>query len=244
MPEGRLIKRKITMSRRLNKLPLQCRYLMREFIIWVDKEGRLDGDPHWINREFFCGDLDDYKDEQVAEWLKLLHGTKKNGSGLIELYEVDGVQYIWLPGFIEEQNKTWYHGARNSEAESSIPPPPSASEKRKAAVKPAEEIYPTPFEKELYEVCLTMKGWEAQRNEDLSWLRELTKDFQNVTVGLLKQCRDKGNDDPQGKGAWRNRMRNWLKHDIQYSKEVKGGKSGKHPRQLTPREGYTESDNS
>lgn len=127
MPESRLIKRKITMSRRLNKLPLECRYLMREFILWVDKEGRLDGDPHWINRKFFCGDTDNYTDEQVAEFLQLLHDSKKNGAGLIELYKVDGVQYLWLPGFEGEQSKSWVTWTKPKEAESSIPKPQSAS---------------------------------------------------------------------------------------------------------------------
>ena len=100
MPEGRLIKRKITRSRRLNKLPLECRYLMREFILWGDREGRLVADPHWVNREFFCGDTDNYTDEQVKDYLQMLHDSRE-----IELYEVDGKQYLWVPEFDGEQSK-------------------------------------------------------------------------------------------------------------------------------------------
>lgn len=230
MPEGRLIKRKITRSRRLNQLPLECRYLMREFILSVDKEGRLDGDPHWIKREFFCGDLDDYTDEQVAGWLKLLHDSKKNGLGLIELYEVDGVQYLWLPGFLGEQSKTWLHGARLREAESSIPPPPTIKERRSLSktvetkAPEGEALIPTPFEIELQGVIKTLPNWEYQEQEDLAWLRALTEEYQNVTVATLKACRDYFSDKKKvTTGSWKNRIRHWLDKDIEIKKEKEKG---------------------
>ena len=142
MPEGRLWKRKGTYSRRLSKLPLECRYLMREFVSWCDREGRLDADPHWVNRKFFCGDTDNYTDEQVAEFLQLLHDSKKNGVGLIQIYTVDGVQYLWLPGFEGEQSKSWVTWTKPKEAESSIPEPQSASPPSTSKKKPDVKLNP------------------------------------------------------------------------------------------------------
>ena len=239
MPEGRLIKRKITDNYRLLSQPIPARHLYYNLILWVDKEGRIQADIHWINKRFF--QMDNYADEEVEEWLQGLHDAKKNGKGLIELYEVDGLKYMWLPGFLGEQSLTWFHGARNREAESSIPAP--TKEGRKPPLQKTEQSEPiilTPFEIELLETMKTIPGWVYDEAEDTAWIRSLSEDFTNVTIDNLKACRDYHSDKPTDKGPWKNRIRNWLKHDLTYSKEGKSGKDRKNPRQLRPRDTYTE----
>lgn len=229
MPEGRLIKRKIVDDYRLNSLPIEARLLYFNIILWVDREGRLQADPKWVNRRFFP--MDSFTNEQVAEWLQMLHDSKKNGIGLIELYEVSGLKYLWLPGFEGEQSKSWLKYTKEKEAESSIPPPPTKGVLRntpspsKGEVKEVDDVLiPTSFEEELLEVLKTMPGWDYQENEDLAWLRVLTQDFPNVSVENLKACGDYFSDKDQvTKGPWKNRIRQWLKHDRKFEKE-KGNK--------------------
>lgn len=142
MPEGRLIRRKIADNERLNSLPVEARLLYDRLILFVDREARHKAIPRLLLRRYFP--LDDYTDEQMLGWLKGLHDAKKtdeNGHkyGLIELYEVDELQYLWLPGFEGEQSKSWSnptHGTKWKEAESSIPEPPASSpSKKKSDIK-------------------------------------------------------------------------------------------------------------
>lgn len=238
MPDGRLIKRKIADNERLNCLPVEARLLYDRLILFMDKEYRHQANPRLLLRRFFP--LDEYTDEQMQEWLEGLHDAKKNGIGLVELYKVDDIQYLWLPGAEGEQSKTWLHGAREKEADSSIPPPPTVKEKRKAIAENAEPLILTPFEEELLEIMKTIPGWEYDELEDTIWIRSLSEDFANLTIDNLKACKDfYSSKNPEKKGPWKNRIRNWLKHDIAYSKEAKSGAHRKSPRQLIPRDKYT-----
>lgn len=93
-------------------------------------------------------------------------------------------------------------------------------------------LIPTPFEMELLEVIKTFPGWQYQENEDLAWLRALTADYPNATVENLKACGDYFSDKKEvTKGAFKNRIRQWLKRDKDFGKESKGGA---HPRSPKP----------
>jgi len=237
MPEGRLIKRKIADNERLNRLPVPARLLYDRLILFADKEARHHANPRLLLRRFFP--LDDYTDEDMQGWLKGLNDAKKNGKGLIELYEVDSTQYLWLPGFEGEQSKSWIRFTKEKEAESSIPPPPTTKEKRKAIAE--SDIILTPFEMELLETMKTIPGWDYDEVEDTVWIRSLSEDYTNVTIDNLKACRDFHSSKPEEKkGPWKNRIRNWLKHDQDFRKEAKGGATRKGNRQLIQRDKYTE----
>jgi len=238
MPEARNIKRKIADNERINSLPVPARLLYDRLILFADKEARHHANPRLLLRRFFP--LDDYSDEEMQGWLQGLNDAKKNGKGLIELYEVDGLKYMWLPGFEGEQSKTWLHGARNKEAESSIPPPPTLKEKREAIARVLEPIITTPFEDKLTEVIKGISGWEFDEAEDLVWIRSLSEDFPNVTVDNLKACRDYHSNNPETKGPWKKRIRNWLKKDQEFIKEGRSGTNRPNPRLLRDRSTYTE----
>ena len=242
MPEGRLIKRKIADNERLNSLPVPARLLYDRLILFVDREARHHANPRLLLRRFFP--LDDYTDEEMQGWLEGLHKAKKNGVSLLELYEVDNIQYLWLPGFEQEQSKSWSHpthGTKWKEAESSIPPPP---EKTRPRLKPLTDIILTPFEVEVLDVIKTIPGWEFDEAEDTAWIRSLSEDFTNLTIENIKACRDyhSDSDKPDKKGPWKNRLRNWLKNDLEFGKERKSGADRKNPRQLRDRKNYTDPD--
>ncbi|KKK91161.1 hypothetical protein LCGC14_2715760 [marine sediment metagenome] len=134
MPEGRMIRRKIADSERLNRLPVEARLLYDRLILFVDKEARHHANPRLLLRRFFP--LDNYDDKDMEEWLQGLYAAKKNGKGLIELYEIDGLRFLWLPGFEGEQSKSWVKFTKEKEAESSIPePPPLGKGKKKPDIK-------------------------------------------------------------------------------------------------------------
>ena len=129
MPEGRMIRRKIADSERLNRLPVEARLLYDRLILFVDKEARHHANPRLLLRRFFP--LDNYSDKDMEEWLKGLYAAKKNGKGLIELYEIEGLRFLWLPGFEGEQSKSWVKFTKEKEAESSIPEPPPITKNSK-----------------------------------------------------------------------------------------------------------------
>ena len=129
MPEGRMIRRKIADSERLNRLPVEARLLYDRLILFVDKEARHHANPRLLLRRFFP--LDNYSDKDMEEWLQGLYAAKKNGKGLIELYEIDGLKFLWLPGFEGEQSKSWVKFTKEKEAESSIPEPSAITKGKK-----------------------------------------------------------------------------------------------------------------
>ena len=134
MPIGRMIRAKAIDDERLNSVSVEAEFLFWKFIIACDRDGRLKASPRYINKAFFG--LRDYTDQQVEGWLHELFTCKKNGKGLIEIYEVEGRRYLWLPGFLHEQSGSWLKWVRLKEAPSIIPAPPSneppAPEKTKA----------------------------------------------------------------------------------------------------------------
>jgi hypothetical protein len=129
MPEGRLIKKKITDNSRLAKVPLGADNLFKTMIAFLDREGRLlfEADATLIRNRIFPLRTDVSAGE-VEEWLQALASKKKNGKGLIELYEVEGRRYLWMPGFKGEQSKSWLNTTYYREGESEIPPPPGVKD--------------------------------------------------------------------------------------------------------------------
>jgi len=118
MPESRPIKRKTADDYRLSSVSIEAECLYYKMLPWLDREGRLKAEPKLVNKLYYP--LRDYTNEQVEGWLAELHEQKKNGYGLIQLYEVEGRQYLWYPGFLGEQSRSWRY---DREAASVIPPP-------------------------------------------------------------------------------------------------------------------------
>jgi len=124
MPESRPIKRKTADDERLSSVSIEAECLYYKMLPWLDREGRLKAEPKLVNKLYYP--LRDFTDEQVEGWLAELDGQKKNGHGLIELYEVEGRKYLWYPGFLGEQSRSWRY---DREAASVIPPPPGITDK-------------------------------------------------------------------------------------------------------------------
>ena len=129
MPIGRMIRAKAIDDERLNSVSIEAEFLFWKFIVACDRDGRLKASPRYINKAFFG--LRDYTDAQVEGWLHELWNCKKNGKGLVEIYEVEGRRYLWLPGFLHEQSGSWLKWVRLKEAPSIIPAPPTEQEKTK-----------------------------------------------------------------------------------------------------------------
>jgi DnaD/phage-associated family protein len=128
MPEGRLINRKIVDNERLAAVPFEAEGLFWRMILFLDREGRLSfpANATLIRNKLFP--LRDFTVQQVEEWLRVLAGQKKDGKGLIELYEVEGRRYLWMPGFKGEQSKSWLNTVYYREAPSDIPAPPGVKD--------------------------------------------------------------------------------------------------------------------
>jgi DnaD/phage-associated family protein len=129
MSEGRIIKKKISTSERVNALPGDGALLFMFLIPHLDRDGRIKGSAKYIKNQIIP--LRPCNVNQVDKWLDLMAQSKDpvTGEGLIERYEVNGIQYLWMPGFQGEQGQArhgedfpaWY----KREAPSEIPPPPN-----------------------------------------------------------------------------------------------------------------------
>ncbi|MBA7585126.1 hypothetical protein ES708_27096 [subsurface metagenome] len=140
MPDGRMVNKKIVDNERLSEVPIEADDLFMKMILFLDREGRLSfpANSTLIRNKLFP--LRDYTVEQVEGWLQALFEKKKKGKGLIELYEVEGRRYLWMPGFKGEQSKSWLNTVYNREAPSDIPPPPGEKDAVPARAPEVEDI--------------------------------------------------------------------------------------------------------
>jgi len=84
-------------------------------------------------------------------------------------------------------------------------------------------------ELELLSFLETLEGWRFGRADDLAWLREFCQEYPDFNLPLAKACRDyhSGRSPPKHKGHWKNRFREWMKHERQFQEE-RHGRAGKH----------------
>jgi len=143
MPEGRLIKHEVVEDYRLGNVPIEAEFLYGAMLRKANRDGLLVAHPQAIKRKFFPAR--DYSNEQIEQWLKDLQSQKDGGLGLIELYEVDGVKYLWLPRFEASQSESWRKFVKPREAPSDIPLPPGLKpEPPKPKAKPLPVEDPDP----------------------------------------------------------------------------------------------------
>ena len=88
---------KILGSHQLNLTSITARYLYVGTILLADDDGRLNGDPRYLKGQVFSYD-EDVTVEDVDNLLQALYQAE-----LIELYEVEGTQYIQHPKWTEYQ---------------------------------------------------------------------------------------------------------------------------------------------
>lgn len=122
MASGRMLKKKISKSRKLPELPSDSERLFYTWLIpHLDVEGRASADPDVLKGEVVPR-LKNWTAEKVKKTLEILSLNK-----LINLYSMDGDQFLELIRFKDEQRLD-----SKREAKSQYPEPPS---KRKPLLK-------------------------------------------------------------------------------------------------------------
>lgn len=123
MARTRLVSQKICWSERVNALPGEGPLLYTWMITHTDKYGRMKALPLLIKNTVFP--LRQVTLKNIKFWLKCMEDSKKNGVGLIEMYKVEGKEYLYMPGFDSEQapkgGSTWRD---REKIDSGIPAPP------------------------------------------------------------------------------------------------------------------------
>lgn len=114
MAQGRMLKRRITLSKKMaalrtDKAPLLWFYMLP----FTDVEGRIDADPEDIRDEILRKMRRGWTKEKIQDCLEQLHEV-----GLIILYSIDGKQYLQFTRHEEEQSLR-----RDKEAKSTLPAP-------------------------------------------------------------------------------------------------------------------------
>ncbi|MEW6097492.1 MAG: hypothetical protein AB1567_13385, partial [bacterium] len=114
MPEGRMLKKVISTSRKLAELKTDSARLLYTWLIpHLDIEGRFYGDEDIIKGSIVPR-IKTFTSEKIKECLQDMVNT-----GLINWYEVDGDKYLQFTVFEKHQNLN-----RDREGKSQIPPPP------------------------------------------------------------------------------------------------------------------------
>ncbi len=81
-------------------------------------------------------------------------------------------------------------------------------------------------EENILKIMKTFKGWEFNHDEDLEWLKGFLEDYPTADVLTIKACADFNSEKPEKKGPWKNRMRQWMKHEL--TKKSGGNSYGTH----------------
>jgi hypothetical protein len=114
MADGRILKRKITKSKKLAALKSdKARLLWFYMLPFTDVEGRLEADPEDLRDEIIRKQRKGFTLQAIENCLQDLHRV-----GLITLYETDDKRYLEYGNFHGEQNLR-----RDKEAKSEIPAP-------------------------------------------------------------------------------------------------------------------------
>lgn len=112
MAQGRMLKRRITRSKKLAALKSdKARLLWFYMLPYTDVEGRLEADAEDIRDEILRKQRKSFTINRIEECLKDLHNV-----GLIILYSANGKEYLEYTRFADEQNLR-----RDKEAVSEIP---------------------------------------------------------------------------------------------------------------------------
>lgn len=149
MPQGRMILKKISHNPEVNSLPAEAALLFTWLVTHLDGEGRINGNPRWVNSTVFP--LRDYSEPQVEAWLQLMAEARDHeGIGLLIRYKVNSVPFIYVPGFERSQTnrKKGYEGD-GRHGKSDIPEPPSAALKGKGTNAVAAKPTPAPSRREM-----------------------------------------------------------------------------------------------
>jgi len=114
MAEGRMLKKRITASKKLARLKSdKARLLWFYMLPFTDIEGRIEADPEDIRDEIIRKQRKGYTIERIENCLQDLHRV-----GLIVLYEANNKKCLHFTRFHNEQNLR-----RDKEAKSKIPAP-------------------------------------------------------------------------------------------------------------------------
>jgi hypothetical protein len=112
-PRIRTIKPEMWADEKIGRLSREARLLFVGLITMADDEGRLRAMPAAVLGHVFP--YDDDAPKKLTGWLGEL-----DASGLIDVYENDGVRYVYLPGFVK-------HQVINKKKESTLPVPPRSA---------------------------------------------------------------------------------------------------------------------
>ncbi len=247
MARGRFISKDISWDEKVEALSDDsARLLFTWMIAHLDREGRIEGEPHLIKAKVLPHRR--WSDKKTEKYLNEME--KLN---LILRYSVNGTRFIFAYNFEKHQPGL----QKDREAQSRIPPPNSRvspgllqgySNKTltevevevKGKVKVEEEgTSPSqpPRQPHHIQYLSKLKGWKSALDEDEEWLKEFLAEFPDYSVLELKTCLDfySGRPAPKHKGIWKNRFRNWMikkkEFESDRGKSTQGKKRGRLPSQ-------------
>ena len=98
-------------------------------------------------------------------------------------------------------------------------------------------VPPTTTELKILDILRELKGWRYDEADDLAWLRPFTQEFPDFNLAELRAAREyySGWPPPRHQGAWKTRLRNWMRKNLEFGRRTKRP----HPRgKPTPSTGY------
>ena len=126
MPRGRFLDRDLSTNRQYWSMNSDYRNFWDLLILWLDAEGRIDGDAKII-KGTVCP-LSDWSVDEIEQMLKRFESLKRtNGLGWIERYHSHGTYCLWASGFEGHQKGLQKdHEATGKYGYSNIPPLPAS----------------------------------------------------------------------------------------------------------------------
>ena len=205
MPRGRFLDRDLSTNRQYWSLTSDTRNFWDLLILWLDAEGRMDGDLKII-KGMVCP-LADWSLDDIEKMLQQLESLKRNnGLGWIERYTTNGTACIWASGFEEHQKGLLKsREAKGRFGYSNIPPPSKRLLSKAGAVAVIED---NSFIEELrpkYPHLDLDKEWEKCQ----LWWSESNREMKrpkSAFINWLSKARGVEGESAKGKNAGVNRI--------------------------------------
>lgn len=207
MAQGRVLKRKITRSKKMAALKSdKARLLWFYMLPFTDVDGRIGADAEDIRDEIIRKQRKGFTVSKIEECLNDLHRV-----GLIILYSVNGKEYLEFTKHSEEQNLR-----RDKEAKSEIPPLSTGQVRDKGGSSPALNLTLSDSNSHSKDIMSKGKKFVPPTLEEVKKYIEDNPELSNVDPDTFwKGFNDSGWIDTRGNPVrnWKLKLRTWSSYD-------------------------------
>lgn len=214
MSRRRMINSDIWFSEKVASLPYPGRLLFIGMFSNADDDGLLPGSAKWLKAHIFP--YDDISLDDIGEYKRTCHEL-----GIIKCYSVDNNEYIWLPGWLNEQRiqKDRFRRSEYPQPDGFVPRYPMENEPIKNTNTQGVQNVSNLDTKRVPSLVKSSLSQSSQVEDNIVKSNTIPNfsllnnsgELTDVMMTTLKSCASAGNDSPAYicevyKKVWRDRL--------------------------------------